>query len=629
VAKYEPSLKDSVQDIITFDYEATNVSQDSIRFNIRAPGPRSLMDSEVIIRIPIKIYPKRCYRFVERQNRYLGSFDGFGFGELAAAGDRITAAEWKASFRANSPGAGRNLGTCERAAAIWKSLQSAVVEVNGTSISHDTDSFIHLTDCFLMTEEDERQGLQPMDSGSAGNFLGRAYTFDPARVADAGTAASLVSADSAQRMPIRFPQHEADVGMAKRVAYFKKHALHSNDATDVVADGRWDAALHDAHGTEPAASGPYKYVLVGKIPLAPFTRYQNGMASRRRSMVPYITSLSLQLNFKPNPTRFFTILQSTAVQSNASTCRGTLHPVQEAEVAGVIGGFTLANALTQIPDRTSTITIADDTPRLTVRWVNPKQSHQIAPSYVMSCPRWVTYKKQTASVNLQPHLGGYMFRWNQLKLSSLPQMMIISCRPRCENIADHVDYEAFRTAYCDTSYADTFDCMPDSGESAVALRVSINEKSSLVSTYTTRDLFNILLKAIPGYRYSYETWLREKQLIVLTPDCFPSDKPAGVFWPVTVSIECPFVLSVRHLKLRRQLAVSALLAAGQSNALPAQPYDAPIAHLKSEASLSLFYEDSLALSSNAAAVQQFMVNESVLSQKPVSQTAPAMDGLQM
>ena len=58
-------------------------------------------------------------------------------------------------------------------------------------------------------------------------------------------------------------------------------------------------------------------------------------------------------------------------------------------------------------------------------------------------------------------------------------------------------------------------------------------------------------------------------------------------------------------------------------------YSVPHDSLKSEASLSLFYEDSLALSSNAAAVQQFMVNESVLSQKPVSQTAPAMDGLQM
>ena len=139
-----------------------------------------------------------------------------------------------------------------------------------------------------------------------------------------------------------------------------------------------------------------------------------------------------------------------------------------------------------------------------------------------------------------------------------------------------------------------------------------------MSTYTYRDLYNILLKALPGYRYSYETWKREKMIIALTPDCFPSDKPANIFYPSKLSIEAPFVLSTRHYAWSTQ-----------NDGAKATQYLQHNANDLSEASLSLWYEDSLALSSNAAAVQQFMVNESVLSQKPVSQTAPALDGLQM
>ena len=192
-------------------------------------------------------------------------------------------------------------------------------------------------------------------------------------------------------------------------------------------------------------------------------------------------------------------------------------------------------------------------------------------------------------------------------------MIIISCKPKCHSISEgNRKYDHFGTTFSDPSYADTFDCLYASGEDkATWLKISLNEKSSLVSTYTYRDLYNILLKAVPGYKYSYDTWRREKMLVILTADCFPSDRPAGVFFPSTLSIEAPFKLSVRHTAFN---AVDKI----------AQPADA-----LSEASLSLFYEDSLSLSSNAAAVQQFMVNESVLSQKPVSSTAPALDGLSL
>ena len=119
---------------ITFKYEATNTSQDSIRWNIRAPGPtglkfsRSLMDSDVTVRIPIKILPKVCYRFLEYPAGNVAINDGLDVGAVQAAPNVMTDAELILKQLAHSPGVDRNLGTCERMSAIWKAVASVVVQ---------------------------------------------------------------------------------------------------------------------------------------------------------------------------------------------------------------------------------------------------------------------------------------------------------------------------------------------------------------------------------------------------------------------------------------------------------------------------------------------------------------------
>ena len=316
------------------------------------------------------------------------------------------------------------------------------------------------------------------------------------------------------------------------------------------------------------------------------------------------------------------MLQSTAVQGNIVSKKGTLVAAQ-AVVNNLSGALTAPHACSQIPNELSYIQIATKAPTLVARWVRPKSSHQLQSSYVLSSPRWITYKKQAKSTELAVQ-GGYTFRFSQIKLSSLPRLMIISCKPKEQVLVHPVVPSHFRTRFSDTSYADTFDCLYASGEDkSTALKITINEKASLVSTYTWRDLYNILLKAVPGFRYSYETWKREKQLIVLTADCFPSDMPASVFHPSTISIEAPFELSTRH---RAWAVANSGVAYTGANGNPALPH---LANDLSECSLSLFYEDSMALSSNAMAIQQFLVNASAVSQKPVSSTAPTLDGLQM
>jgi len=98
--------------------------------------------------------------------------------------------------------------------------------------------------------------------------------------------------------------------------------------------------------------------------------------------------------------------------------------------------------------------------------------------------------------------------------------------------------------------------------------------------------------------------------------------PASVFHPSTISIEAPFVLSTRH---------KAWVNNSQTDAGAVVP-DQVLAHAAgdiTECQLSMFYEDSMALSSNAMAIQQFMINASAVSQKPVQSTAPTLDGLQL
>ena len=101
-------------------------------------------------------------------------------------------------------------------------------------------------------------------------------------------------------------------------------------------------------------------------------------------------------------------------------------------------------------------------------------------------------------------------------------------------------------------------------------------------------------------------------VIVLPPSALPTRKPAGVWYPSTVSFECRFELGVRHRPVNR---------GGLTWSIDPT--------LKSVATLGLFYEDALTLSENACAVQAFMVNESAAGKKPRAEQAPALDGLSM
>ena len=109
-----------------------------------------------------------------------------------------------------------------------------------------------------------------MDSGSDGNFLGRAYVKK-----GYSDVTQLAAADVMDRTVIRFPEHEADRGMGRRVQKFKKQAYYSALAHEIQDDARYDGTADAGSGTIAGAAGPYRYTLVSKLPVGVFTYYQS------------------------------------------------------------------------------------------------------------------------------------------------------------------------------------------------------------------------------------------------------------------------------------------------------------------------------------------------------------------
>jgi len=178
VARFSQGLESHVTDLVTLQYEASNKGADSISWNIRAPGPRSLMDSQVECRIPIIINPQGCTQFLR-----MGGSDLL---KQKWASGEYTGAEIEGNVLLNTdalliqarkrmrPGKKKNYGVAERETGIWQSVSSVVIEINGTSISYSPDQFCQLGEMFLRTKEDDRnmpQGAQ--DSGSGGCFVER------------------------------------------------------------------------------------------------------------------------------------------------------------------------------------------------------------------------------------------------------------------------------------------------------------------------------------------------------------------------------------------------------------------------------------------------------------------------
>ena len=109
-----------------------------------------------------------------------------------------------------------------------------------------------------------------MDSGSDGNFLGRAYVKK-----GYSDVTQLAAANVQDRTVIRFPEHEADRGMGRRVQKFKRQAYYNADATEVQSDARYDGTADAGSGTTAEAAGPCRYTLVSKLPVGVYTYYQS------------------------------------------------------------------------------------------------------------------------------------------------------------------------------------------------------------------------------------------------------------------------------------------------------------------------------------------------------------------
>lgn len=592
--KFQATNVQHVQDIITQKFEAQSRSDSTLRFTIRNVGPRALIGSDALLCVPMRLNVvsenndamEIAYRRDPTRDLGQGSFN-------AVAADGAELGEMNQSrFAAN-----RNPGFCTRFSGLFRALESITLEVNGVPVSYKPSEWMQITDNFLYTDPYSfPEGC--MDKGSNGEYVGRAYRL----VARPGS-------DAASAPQIRLAEHEIDYGLAERCRIFRNKVV-------------------DRGG------GEYDYTYVTKIPIPPFSYHKKGFGSASEGFIPYISTLTLTMTFKPNPQRFAAMFQCAALFSDPIDQSGT-HLVPSENHVAAQGNYQVAQltARQSVPGRLSTVSLIGDglaMPFMAVRFVNPPATAQLRPSYSLSLPRYLVYRKTTTPVapagaqnNQRPASGitsvqGHEFRFFNLRLEALPNYLCIACSPKLfagseDIVANAAQLGKLRTCFQGVDYQDTFDPLFNGDEgSAVSLKIQVNEKSNLIATYTNRDLYRILRKNAPAYKHPYDVWLRSKFLVLLTPSDLPTPKMANEYYPTTLNISARFVASDYHIPRGDRVGQIQASQVGSEH----------------EASLILYYEDSLTLSQNAAAASATLLSAGAISNSN-EKVAPAIDGLAM
>jgi hypothetical protein len=131
-----------------------------------------------------------------------------------------------------------------------------------------------------------------------------------------------------------------------------------------------------------------------------------------------------------------------------------------------------------------------------------------------------------------------------------------------------------------------------------ALLVTINERSSILSSFSLYELYRLTKKNMQGrLQYSYDEWKRgDQQLCIVRP----SDllQLANVYKPQTVSFAVKYGLNEKHDEREVQ-----------------------------ECKMSFFYVDFLTLASGAASLSSFLVNESQLKRGGIEEDDQKLDDL--
>ena len=131
IASFQPTIEASVDDILVQTVEANSVSDSSISFQIRQPGINSLMDSEVLLFLPCRVYPQRpdAAGIVDVQPESEATekmHDQYQLPSAANVGDLEAASTLKIRD------VGKNFSFCRRWGGVVKALQSITVDLNNT-----------------------------------------------------------------------------------------------------------------------------------------------------------------------------------------------------------------------------------------------------------------------------------------------------------------------------------------------------------------------------------------------------------------------------------------------------------------------------------------------------------------
>jgi len=442
--------------------------------------------------------------------------------------------------------AGRAFGVRMRKNGIWKALTSMVLTINGShSISMRPQESIHLWERFCSSNVDmytdpEGGGVTRTKNGRRSNRVERG--------ANLATNPQLF---------------EIDEGCMRRRQFWK------DNVTFPVGVVHTPRILYST-----------------RIPLSIFTYCEDlpkvfGGRSLD-SMLPYITSLDLSLNFEPTANAVRNMLECEHVQASDSA----LFALGEGRVHA-------ANVPTSIAGWADSSFKFTSAPTLECRFINPGPSILLRPSYSFSVPRIVTYRQEHEFTG-----NGTTKRvfFSNIKTETNPVMFIISSRPKQtgRNPKPGVNVGNVEAAWIDLTgdqhgnpgliargynvaapgelyplaangvspardplgyvlrsvnpggtratcgYAGQLNPVAvKNGDTADIMRITINEKSNIASSYTGFQLYKMTKDALEGrLKESYDDWRRNAYVCLRPQDI--CGKGAGVYMPQTMSFDVAF-----------------------------------------------------------------------------------------
>jgi hypothetical protein len=434
---------------------------------------------------------------------------------------------------------------------------------NGVQISLRPDQFTRICEEWFYTEADDRSCVEgPRDEAPYGRKMGRGVT--------------------AHRDLPNAWQMARDKGTARRQ----------------------EIALRSTRGG--GTTGTFNHTFHFEVPIGPFLKYartpEDCGARTKESWLPYISQFSLTLNMKPQGEAVCNMLQAQQGLAAGEVDGKTVANADGLAVSGILGAVARDR---QVPGPHSTYSVGADC-KVHCQWCSPGDDVVLGPSYSFPAPRFLQYQEE-ATISDDEKDQSTEFRFDAIKVEALPTFIVFDCGPKFSD--DLVAGDFPRCKFNSCGYQDTLNPIAQSAsrydENGQALTATINERSSIMSSYSVYELYRMTKKNMQGrMKLDFEEWcLGDKQIVVLRPcDLLQVE---NVYAPQTVSFR------IKYGKNRQHKGNPGVKANIQ------------------QCRMTFVYTDVITLAPGAASLSSFLVNKSQLKRSGMEQSESKLEDLRL